>query len=106
MGLVPALEHQRRFFYFSALGTATRSIVARVPSGAPLRFDGVDLDGVEECSRGAEVSIAGSPWQLVTCSDVPVGSHLIDSETADIVASVFGDDAERSYVAPVGGDYR
>lgn len=106
MGQVPALEHQRRFFYFTALGTADRSIVARVPTDAPLRFDGVDLDGLEECSRGEGQMIGGTSWQLVTCIDVPVGSHLIDSETADIVASVFGHDAERSYALPVGGEYR
>ena len=106
MGLVPALEHQRRFFYFTALGTADRSIVARVPADAPLRFDGVDLDGLEECSRGPARMIGDASWQLVTCVDVPVGSHLLDSETADIVASVFGHDAARSYALPVGGEYR
>ncbi len=106
MGQVPAMEHQRRFFYFTALGTADRSIVARVPTDAPLRFDGVDLDGLEECSRGEGRMIGGESWQLVTCVDVPVGSHLIDSDSGDIVASVFGHDADRSYALPVGGEYR
>lgn len=106
MALVPALEHQRRFFYFTALGTIDNTLVARVPTGSPLRFDGTDLDGLEECSRGAETTIAGTAWELVTCIDVPVGSHLIDSEEADIVGSFFGNDADRSYAMPIGGNYR